>query len=389
MCLCFDTSTDDIGQTHYSEVEQLANKDYWSQGIAISSHLKNIRFHTIRESTVGNIPVGIKRFAPEVDSAAERRKGKSIVVVLGMHRSGTSVITRGLTVIGVELGDRLMPPAKGNERGFFEDIDLHVINRELCNSLRRPLHWHTPGFARLSELLDKKNAPFRRRAMEVLQHRLETSEYFGIKDPAFCRTLPFWQSIFEELQLNISYVIAARNPLSVVQSLGKRDNLPPGKCYRLWLDHVLLSILGTQGACRILVDYDLLLANPSKQISRIAFRLGLVERLDPMRLEDFSQNFLDKRLRHTNFEVEDIYRDQNVPALVRTVSTLLSDLAADNLNLDSEYVTEVFADLSKQAHREAELLHKLFVAFRHWNPLKQGNIQDQSAYIEQDGVRLR
>jgi hypothetical protein len=282
-----------------------------------------------------------------------------------------------------------MPPAKGNEKGFFEDIDLHTINHKLCGSLRRPLHWYTPGFTRPGELLDKKNAPLRRRAMEVLQHRLETSEYFGIKDPAFCRTLPFWQSIFEDLKLNTSYVIAVRNPLSVVQSLERRDNLPAGKCYRLWLDHVLLSILGTQGACRVLVDYDLLLANPSKQISRIALRLGLAERLDPVRLEDFSHNFLDKRLRHTNFEAEDIYRDPKVPALVRTMSALLSDAAADNLNLESEYIAGVFANLSKQARREAKLLHRLFAAFRDWSPLKQGNMQDRPTVIERDGVRLR
>lgn len=337
---------------------------------------------------MGNMTAGVKSFIPEVNSTVER-KGKSIVVVLGMHRSGTSVVTRGLTVIGVELGNRLMAPAKGNEKGFFEDIDLHTINHKLCGSLRRPLHWYTPGFANSSKLLNKKNASLRRKAMEVLQHRLETSESFGIKDPVFCRTLPFWQSVFEDLQLNASYVIAVRNPLSVVQSLGKRDNLPPGQCYRLWLDYVLPSILGTRGACRVLVDYDLLLANPSKQISRIALRLGLAKRLDPMRLEDFSHNFLDNRLRHTNFEAEDIYRDPKVPALVRTVSTLLSDAAADNLNLDSEYVGEAIANLSKQARREAKLLYRLFVAFRGWKPLKQENMQDRPAVIERDGVRLR
>lgn len=46
--------------------------------------------------------------------------GKRIVVVLGMHRSGTSAVARGLKALGVELGEHLMPPAaNNNEKGFF------------------------------------------------------------------------------------------------------------------------------------------------------------------------------------------------------------------------------------------------------------------------------
>ena len=51
--------------------------------------------------------------------------GKRLIIMLGMHRSGTSTITRGLKVLGVELGNKLMPPVLGdNDKGYFEDIDL-------------------------------------------------------------------------------------------------------------------------------------------------------------------------------------------------------------------------------------------------------------------------
>ena len=47
---------------------------------------------------------------------------RKIIVVLGMHRSGTSTVTRGLRVPGASLGENLMPPAvDNNEKGFFED----------------------------------------------------------------------------------------------------------------------------------------------------------------------------------------------------------------------------------------------------------------------------
>ena len=68
-----------------------------------------------------------------------------LVVVLGMHRSGTSAITRGLQVIGVDLGANLMPPANHiNEKGFFEDCDIVNINISLLNHLCLDWHHVTP-----------------------------------------------------------------------------------------------------------------------------------------------------------------------------------------------------------------------------------------------------
>jgi hypothetical protein len=61
-----------------------------------------------------------------------------LIVVLGMHRIGTSVITRGLQVLGVELGNRLMPPFEGNNaKGFWEDVDINDLNIEMLRFLKR------------------------------------------------------------------------------------------------------------------------------------------------------------------------------------------------------------------------------------------------------------
>lgn len=53
-----------------------------------------------------------------------------------MHRSGTSAIARGLTTLGVELGDNLMPAAQSNnERGFWEDQEIVDINTDVLDEL--------------------------------------------------------------------------------------------------------------------------------------------------------------------------------------------------------------------------------------------------------------
>jgi len=61
---------------------------------------------------------------------------KKLIVVLGMHRSGTSAITRGLQVLGVSLGDRMIPPVEDNNpKGFWEDMDLNALNIEMLSAL--------------------------------------------------------------------------------------------------------------------------------------------------------------------------------------------------------------------------------------------------------------
>lgn len=67
---------------------------------------------------------------------------KEIVVVLGMHRSGTSAITRSLKVLGVDLGGRLLPAEAGiNDKGFWEDVDITAFNVDLLHALGHD--WHT------------------------------------------------------------------------------------------------------------------------------------------------------------------------------------------------------------------------------------------------------
>jgi len=57
------------------------------------------------------------------------------IIVLGMHRSGTSAFTGVLNILGVELGSNLMEPTKENPRGYFEKRAVMEINDEILNIL--------------------------------------------------------------------------------------------------------------------------------------------------------------------------------------------------------------------------------------------------------------
>ena len=293
------------------------------------------------------------------DAEKAKAKEKSVVVVLGMHRSGTSAVTKGLEVLGVDLGPNLMPALPNvNDKGFFEDLEINAINVELLREAGQD--WHTLAFVPSSDLLHERHAPLRLRAIEVLRTRFRNVDRFGMKDPRLCRLLPFWQQVFEHLRLKVYYVIVVRNPLSVARSLERVYKLPPEKVYYLWLEHVLPSIRLTEGLPRVVVDYDVLMEAPEKQIARIARTLGIGGALNRARLTEFTGEFLEERLRHARFAPDDLFLDPLVPIPVRSAFTVLVDVAADKIGLDSEVVATAFKEISAQMDGMAQAMGYMF-----------------------------
>ena len=57
--------------------------------------------------------------------------GRRALIVLGMHRSGTSAVASVCNLLGMDLGARLMRPAADNEEGFWELEDIYLAHEEL------------------------------------------------------------------------------------------------------------------------------------------------------------------------------------------------------------------------------------------------------------------
>src|ERR1041384_6938348 len=139
---------------------------------------------------------------------------KRLIVVLGMHRSGTSAVTRGLQVMGVELGNKLMPPLKGNnDKGFWEDMDLYSLHMEMISSLKRDCHFLTP--IRPSDVDALRRYGYVDRAVELLRKKTADTQIFGLKDPRMANLLPFRKEVVAQSGLTVSYVLTVRHPLSV------------------------------------------------------------------------------------------------------------------------------------------------------------------------------
>ncbi len=302
-----------------------------------------------------------------------------IVVVLGMHRSGTSAITRGLEVLGVDLGSSLMQGIPGNnEKGFFEDLDIYNLNNEILQALGHT--WHTWSPISVDELTGAATDQFRLRAVELLRAKTAGIATFGLKDPRISRLLPFWKTVFEHLNAEVRYVIAIRNPLSVAQSLAKRDAIAPTQSHYLWLEHALTALTFSDGCGRVVVDFDQLMADPGLALARIGRCIGHALDVSDARFKEYATHFLEASLRHSHFKPRDLDLEAALPPAVAEFYRALLAIASGQNHLEDAG----FSALLRKLGEHAQLLHP---ALRAWQAAEQ-RADAVSASLRQIEARL-
>src|SRR5579859_5904043 len=114
---------------------------------------------------------------------------KHVICILGMHRSGTSLITRLVNLLGVSLGpdEHLMKPLPDNPMGFWENQLLTDMNDEILSRLGGSWH-HPPEFYSSWENA-ATIADLRQRARALLNEDFGAAKLWGWKDPRNCLTL--------------------------------------------------------------------------------------------------------------------------------------------------------------------------------------------------------
>lgn len=239
------------------------------------------------------------------------------VVVLGFHRSGTSMVTRMLNLLGVDLGDEaalLAPEERDNARGYWEPRWMIELNDELLavlgTSAFEPFRAES-GWER-SPTLD----PLRERARTLLHEHFAERPQWGWKDPRTSLTLPFWRELVDA---PLKCVVCVRSPADAVASALKRG--VPGIdrwTYAVsWLDHVALPLATTTHEERLLVFYEDALRDPAGEARRVAAFLG-VEQPSAAALEPIVAS-VDPELRHHRTNAWDVAIDPGLPLETRTL----------------------------------------------------------------------
>ena len=202
-------------------------------------------------------------------NGAEDPESPLPVAIVGMHRSGTSMVAKLLQQAGLHLGNEadLMPPADENPEGFYEHLDFVRLNDEVLNAAGAG--WDCPPAAEFNWDTQELD-PFRERA-EHLAATLEERRPWGWKDPRTSLTIPFWRSSFGPFQV----VAVVRNPLEVVTSLYRRNGFSTALGLTLWQIYAERILEDTSPDQRLVTHYDAFFLDSEREIARILEYLGL------------------------------------------------------------------------------------------------------------------
>lgn len=133
-----------------------------------------------------------------------------VVCLLGMHRSGTSLMASYLQHCGISMGQRMVQAGVGNPKGHFEDKDFVEFHKAVLR--RNGSYMYAP-----KPLLDVDDE-HRQKAREMVHQRRAAGSDWGFKDPRGALFLDFWGELLPEAR----YFFVYRDPYLVIDSLFRR-----------------------------------------------------------------------------------------------------------------------------------------------------------------------
>lgn len=191
------------------------------------------------------------------------------VVVLGMHRSGTSAVSRIMNLLGADLGPESdLLTEYDNPAGHWESRSLVACNDRILDAFGRSWDfppWLAPGWEyseRASQLVPELTEAFR---------AVFRSSPWVWKDPRTCLTFPLWRRVIGD---EPTVVIVFRAPGAVVTSVKRRDGIPSLYTVGLWHHYVRSAVTGAGGLPVVCLQFEDLVASPVNTVEALVDDLG-------------------------------------------------------------------------------------------------------------------
>ena len=176
--------------------------------------------------------------------------------MLGMHRSGTSAMTRVLSIAGARMPASLMGPGEGNEAGHWESSALLAYHDRLLETLGSD--WRDWRALEIGRLPLERRREIKAEIADLVACEFGDAPLFVVKDPRICRFAPLFIEALEDAGIGLRVVHMLRNPLEVADWLKRRDGLARYDAVLQWLRHALDSEAATRSRARAMVSYSTL-----------------------------------------------------------------------------------------------------------------------------------
>lgn len=227
------------------------------------------------------------------DPLTDRSAGSGTAVrplalfVLGSARSGTSALTRVLSLCGGTLPSPLTVPDVSNPLNLWEPLEAIDINEAIFYRLGSG--WADPTL-RFQE--DGACDPEQKAAcineIGAFFRKLPTAGLVVIKEPRISVLASLWFEAAGRAGFDVAAVISVRHPQEVIASLATRDRATPELSSALWLKYNLLAERQTRGLPRVFLEYADLLDDWRREIGRISAALAIdLSARDERAIEEF------------------------------------------------------------------------------------------------------
>jgi hypothetical protein len=251
-----------------------------------------------------------------------------LVVVLGMHRSGTSSAAGTLVRLGAAAPQHLIASDADNVRGYWESRVIVELNDAILAAAGSD--WKDWRKFDLNKIAPVEADALRVRAKEALAEEFGDVGFAVMKDPRMCRLMPFWGPVFAEAKWSARALLPIRPPLEVSQSLHCRDGIGPAYGCLLWLRHVLDAEAETRGMARAVLDWPQFLGNGRNALAQASEQLGVTwPYWCESALADIDQ-FVSTDLRRQRTSEADMQTHPAVNDLVRRTFAAMIELVQDS-----------------------------------------------------------
>jgi len=248
-------------------------------------------------------------------------KSKAICII-GMHRSGTSAVSRSINLIGAYLGEdtNFVTPLSDNPKGYWERSDIVNFHGRLLDHMKHSWNTAVPLSDKWQE--SEKIRPFRSELVGFIKDKFADHELWACKDPRLSLVLPLWKDALDELGIHFSIVFVIRNPLDVAKSLKKRDGFSYDKSFGIWFNY---NITAWQNLCEhayAVIHYDRLIQDWESELKRCCDTLRIDWPKNDLPLRKEMNLFIREDMRHSISTINDM-KTAEVPIPVIELYELL------------------------------------------------------------------
>src|ERR1700689_3396410 len=265
------------------------------------------------------------RGSPSQAKSSASSPARQAIVVLGMHRSGTSALAGVLCGLGAAAPKKtLMGPHPCNQKGLFEALGLAQAHDEFLAAAGSS--WHDWRKFDLQWARSEAAAQYSAKIRTVLTEEFGDEPMIVLKDPRICRFVPYTLSLLADLNVTPVAVLPVRNPLEVALSLQRRDNFAVPKSMMLWLRHVLDAEYFSRSLPRYFLPYEGLLQNWRHHVDRLAEQTDIAWPDHSDRSAAEIDQFLTMELYHERATWDETEDHRDVLELARDTYRILMDI---------------------------------------------------------------